>query len=61
MAELVDAVVLGAIGRPCRFESCYPQRRDTLKGWMILQGISFAYPIMQNVDIKSYFFLYIAF
>ena len=25
MAELADAMVLGAIGRPCRFESCYPQ------------------------------------
>lgn len=24
MAELADAAVLGAAGRPCRFESCYP-------------------------------------
>ena len=24
MAELADATVLGAVGRPCRFESCYP-------------------------------------
>lgn len=25
MAELADAMVLGAIGRPCRFEPCHPQ------------------------------------
>lgn len=24
MAELADAMVLGAIGRPCRFEPCHP-------------------------------------
>lgn len=23
---MADATVLGAVGRPCRFESCYPQR-----------------------------------
>ena len=25
MAELADALDLGSSGRPCRFESCYPQ------------------------------------
>lgn len=27
MAELADATVLGAVGRPCRFKSCYPQAK----------------------------------
>ncbi len=30
MAELADAMVLGAIGRPCRFESCYPHKKNAL-------------------------------
>ena len=27
MAELADAPDLGSGGRPCRFESCYPQKK----------------------------------
>ena len=28
MAELADALDLGSSGRPCRFESCYPQYKS---------------------------------
>lgn len=33
MAELADALDLGSSGRPCRFDSCYPQskRRMSLR------------------------------
>ena len=27
MAELVDALVSGSSGRPCRFKSCYPHQK----------------------------------
>ena len=43
MAELADAMVLGAIGRPCRFESCYPQGKvRCLPDFLILPGFSIA-------------------
>ncbi len=29
MAELADALDLGSSGRPCRFDSCYPQQRSS--------------------------------
>ena len=31
MAELADALDLGSSGQPCRFKSCYPQRKDGMK------------------------------
>ena len=31
MAELADAPDLGSGGRPCRFESCYPQESEISK------------------------------
>ena len=30
MAELADALDLGSSGRPCRFDSCYPQVNESL-------------------------------
>ena len=37
MAELADALDLGSSGRPCRFDSCYPQekRRILLRRFFI--------------------------
>ena len=28
MAELADALDLGSSGRPCRFDSCYPHKKE---------------------------------
>ena len=56
MAELADALDLGSSGRPCRFDSCYPQHK-ALSYWKglfsyfirILQEILFR--ILMKYDI----------
>ena len=45
MAELADAVDLGSIGKPCRFESCYPHQQNHhggVKAACCLSAIPFA-------------------
>ena len=36
MAELADAPDLGSGGRPCRFKSCYPHKKDPLGLFCVL-------------------------
>ena len=31
VAELADALDLGSSGRPCRFKSCHPHKKDVRK------------------------------
>ena len=39
MAELADALDLGSSGRPCRFESCYPQEKRDFKDMKALRSL----------------------
>ena len=52
MAELVDALVSGSSGRPCRFKSCYPHQE---KRRLLSQSSFFSYIRLRRVIlIRSY-------